>query len=122
MADVKRSVRVSERVRDELAQILSRKVRDPRAEGVIVSRVEMTDDLGLARVYFRLLVDGTAAKIKEAQQGLERAAPMMRRELTNVMKLRTAPELRFFYDEGLDHQNRVESLLAEIEQERREKK
>ena len=119
MADVKRSVRVAERVRDELAQLLSRRVRDPRAEGVIVSRVEMTDDLGLAKVYFRLL-EPSEARIKEAKTGLERAAALMRRELTRALKLRTAPELRFLYDEGLDHQNRVEEILAEIEREKKD--
>lgn len=116
--DVKRGVRVAERVREEMSKLLSRKIRDPRAEGVIVSRVEMTDDLGLAKVYFRLL-EPTETRIKDAKKGLEKAAGLMRAELTKTLKLRTAPELRFFYDEGIDAQNRIEELLAEIEADKR---
>ncbi len=118
MADVKRSVRVAERVRAELAHILSRKVKDPRVLGVIVSRVEMTDDLGLAKIYFRLL-SGDEAAAKNAEVGLGRASPVMRSELTKALALRTAPELRFFYDTGLDHRSRVEELLIEIERDKK---
>ncbi len=120
MADVKRGVRVAERVREELSRLLSRKVRDPRAEGVIVSRVEMTDDLGLAKVYFRLL-EPSDARIKEATRGLEAARGMLRAEVTKAVKLRTAPELRFFYDQGIDAQNRIEELLAEIDDDRKKR-
>ena len=119
--DVKRGVRVGERVREELALLLSRKVRDPRAEGVIVSRVEMTDDLGHARIYFRLL-EPSEAKIKDAKKGLEKASGLLRAEVTKTLKLRSAPELKFFYDEGVDAQNRIESLLAEIEADRKQGK
>ena len=45
MAEVKRATRVAERVREELAGLVSRDVRDPRVRGAIVSRVVMTDDL-----------------------------------------------------------------------------
>ncbi|HTJ85139.1 MAG TPA: 30S ribosome-binding factor RbfA [Polyangiaceae bacterium] len=120
MAEVKRAVRVAERVRDEIARLLGRKINDPRVAGVIVSRVEMTDDLRMARVFYRLLeADVPERRLKEAQTGLERAAGLFRRELTHALKLRSAPELRFSYDSGMDHQNRVEELLAEIERDRR---
>ena len=118
-SDVKRGVRVAERVREELSRLLARKVRDPRAEGVIVSRVEMTDDLGLARVYFRLL-EPSDAKVVEAKKGLEKAKGLLRAELTKTVKLRTAPDLRFFYDEGVDAQTRIEQLLEEVKRERRD--
>lgn len=114
--DVKRGVRVAERVREELSKLLSRKVRDPRAEGVIVSRVEMTDDLGLGKIFFRLL-EPSESRILEAKKGLEKAKGLLRTELTKALKLRSAPELRFFYDEGIDAQNRIEQLLEEIKSE-----
>ena len=52
---VKRATRVSERLRDELARAV-RGLSDPRVEGAIVSRVEMTDDLSIARVHVRRAV------------------------------------------------------------------
>jgi ribosome-binding factor A len=50
---------------------------------------------------------------------LGRAAGMLRREVTQRLGLRFAPQLRFLYDEGLDQTTRVEELLAEIEAEKR---
>jgi ribosome-binding factor A len=85
MADVKRATRVSERVREELAWLISREVRDPRARGAIVSRVEMTDDLKMARIYVRMLEGGPA---DEALEGLKRAASMLKREVTKKVGLR----------------------------------
>jgi ribosome-binding factor A len=116
MSEVKRATRVSERVREELAWLLTREVRDPRVTGVIVSRVEMTDDLRLARVYVRMLEGGDAAV---ALKGLERTAVMLRREVTKKVGLRYAPELRFFYDDGLDKTTRIEELLEEVKRDKK---
>ena len=82
MGDVKRSVRVSARVQAELAELLQRKIKDPRVAGVVISRVTMTDDLRLVRVKFRLLQGDDEARREEALEGLRRATPLLRRELT----------------------------------------
>lgn len=113
--EVKRSVRVAERVREELSWLITRDARDPRLSGVVVARVEMTDDLKHARVYVRTL-DGE--RRDDAIEGLERAAGMLRREVTKRVKLRYAPELRFYYDEGQDKIARIEQLLDEVKRER----
>jgi ribosome-binding factor A len=44
---------------------------------------------------------------------------MLRREVTQRLQLRSAPELRFVYDDGMDNTTRVEQLLAEIDAERK---
>jgi ribosome-binding factor A len=111
MGDVKRATRVAERVREELGWLVTRDARDPRLEGVIVSRVEMPDDLRSAKVYVRTL---DPAKKDEALEGLERASGMLRRELTRRVQLRYAPTLRFYYDEALEKTTRIEELLAEV--------
>jgi ribosome-binding factor A len=115
MAEVKRASRVAVRVREELAMLIGREVRDPRAAGAIVTRVEMTDDLRQARIYVRTL-QGDGAD--EVIAGLTRASSMLRREVTNRLKLRSAPELRFFYDDKLDAVTRIEELLEEVRKDR----
>jgi ribosome-binding factor A len=115
MAEVKRASRVAARVREELAMLLSREVRDPRAAGAIVTRVEMTDDLRQARVYVRTLQGEGGEQVIAA---LTRAATMLRREVTHRVKLRSAPELRFFYDEQQDAVTRIEELLEEVRKDR----
>ena len=109
--DVKRATRVAEGLREELSRLLGQKVRDPRVTGVVISRVALTDDLRNAKVYFRLLDPSRRA---EAEHGLARAAGMLRGEASKALKLRHAPELRFFYDEGQDDIARVEQILDEI--------
>jgi ribosome-binding factor A len=113
--EVKRAVRVAERVREELSWLLTRDARDPRVAGVVVARVEMSDDLKHARVWVRTL-DGE--RRDEALEGLARASGMLRREVTKRVKLRYAPELRFVYDEGQDKVARIEQLLDEVRREK----
>jgi ribosome-binding factor A len=111
--------RLSEAVREELASLIANEVKDPGAVGAVVTRVEMADDLRSARVYVRLLEasddEGRRAMLTKA---LERASGMLRREVTHRLGLRFAPNLRFYYDQGMDNTARVEQLLAEIEAER----
>lgn len=114
MAEVKRAVRVAARVQEELALLLGRTVKDPRTKGVVISRVTMTDDLRLARIYFRLLEGGGEEAQASAKTGLAKATPLLRRELTRAAGLRVAPELAFFHDDGAEDVMRVERLLHEI--------
>lgn len=116
--EVKRAVRVAGRVQQELA-VLLRDLRDPRTVGASVTRVEMTDDLQLARVYVRRELGGDDERDRRTLlKGLEAASGRLRRELSRAVSLRYAPNLKFFYDEGLEAANRVEELLREIERER----
>ena len=116
--EVKRSTRVAERVREELSWLLTRDIRDPRVVGTVVSRVEMTDDLRLAKVWVRSLEHGDDPdRRKQLLIGLESATSLIRRAVTNKVGLRTAPEFRFTYDDGQDNTTKVELLLAQIRDE-----
>jgi ribosome-binding factor A len=115
-----RARRVEDGVRKEMATLLSTELRDPKAAGAIVTRVEMTSDLRSARVHVRLLEGGDVpSRRREVVEALRRAAGMLRREVTQRLGLRYAPELKFQYDEGADRSTDVERLLAEIEAERK---
>jgi ribosome-binding factor A len=115
-----RSRRVGEGLRQELAALLAGQVKDPRAAGAVITRVEVTSDLRSARVGVRLLEHGDDEASRRALLGaLRRASGMLRREATQRLALRYAPELRFEYDEGLDATTRIEELLDEIAAEKR---
>ena len=117
-----RVLRVAEGVRQELASLIADEVHDPGAAGAVVTRVEMTSDLKSARVQIRLLEGGDDAPRRVAVvEALGRASGMLRREVTQRLGLRYAPQLRFVYDDGQDRTARVEEILAEIEAERRRK-
>lgn len=121
--EAKRSSKVASRIQEEIATAL-RRLDDPRVAGVVVSRVELTDDLQSAKIYVRQRGTGGDADTqdqggarKALLRGLEAASGRLRRDVTRAVALRFAPSLRFFYDEGPDAMNRVEELLREIKRE-----
>lgn len=93
-----------------LAEALIHEARDPRLAGVNISRLRLTPDLKLARVYFLLLAEERVSR-DEALAGLQKAVPFFRRRIAEVMQLRYTPDLRFFYDEELDEARRIDSVL-----------
>ena len=120
-ADGGRAVRVAQRMQEELGSILPR-LRDPRVQGVVVTRVQLSDDLSFARIFVRagLVVEKPdEAAQKTFLKGLQAAMPRVRREVAEALNLQKAPELRFMYDVGMEHASRVEELLREIEDEKK---
>ncbi len=112
----RRLARLSEQFRREITAILSRSVRDPRVQDVVVNSVEVTSDLWLARVYVR--IGGDDGDRAEALQGLEAAASFIRRELAAGLHIRRIPELRFLEDKTLAQAHRIEEILKGLEEDR----
>ena len=109
----RRTQRLGEEVREEIALILGRGLKDPRVGFVTVTRVSVTADLRQARVLVGVL--GDSAQRDDTMAGLTSAAGYIRRELGRRLRLRHTPELVFKYDPGLDATERVAQLLAEQE-------
>lgn len=121
-ASPKRSVRVADRLRKELSQIIARELRDPRLDDIIITRVEMPEDLSLARIFVRLVTGAGAPETrKQVLSGLVAAAGRLRKSVGERVGLRRTPELRFYWDDGVDASEHIEKLLSEIEQERKER-
>ena len=117
--DGRRTKRVAELIQRHFAEILRREVDDPRLAAVVVTGVEISDDLMIAKIGVRLLVaDDDARQRKSIVELLRRAAPRLRRQITPRLELKRAPELRFHYDVGPDAQQRVSELLREVDAER----
>jgi len=107
-----RADRVAGEVQKELADLLIRKLKDPRLDGVLISGVKMTTDLQLANVYFS--VSGDKEQRQNAQKGLQSATGFIRQELGRRMELRYTPNIRFFYDASFDYGERIENLIREL--------
>src|SRR6478609_8321692 len=118
--DGRRGKRVAELLRAHLAELLRREVDDPRLAAVVLTSVEVTDDLMSARVGVRLLVGDEDPKVRTAvMKSLSKGAGRLRRLIAPRLELRRSPELRFHYDAGHDASRRVEQLLHEIHAEDR---
>jgi ribosome-binding factor A len=112
MAHGPRPDRVADQIRAELALLLVREVHDPGIGFVTLTRVQVSPDLQLARVYFTALGDDKARE--SSAKALERAAPFLRRQIGSRLRLKRTPALTFFYDESIAGQDRIEQLLNEI--------
>lgn len=115
-----RQKRLGATIQKHLSFELARELTDPRLASLSVESVEMTPDLGLATVRVRLMFGDSEETRGEALKALRRIGPMLRSKLAPILKMRRVPEIRFFYDEGVDHTRRIEEVLEEIRTEREE--
>ena len=76
----------------------------------------MTGDLQQATIYYTILSNLASDRTK-AQQGLEKATGLIRRELGHVLTLYKTPELFFSYDESIDYGNKIDEMLRNLNKE-----
>ena len=118
MIEGRRGKRVAELVRAHLSELMRREVDDPRLASLVITSVEVTDDLMSARIGVRLLVGDEEPKNRAlVLKSLARGAGRLRRLIAPRLELRRSPELRFHYDTGHDASKRVEELLHEIKRD-----
>jgi ribosome-binding factor A len=110
----KRAVRVSDQMKQEIADILMRKIKDPRIGFVTITDVDVSDDLRNAKVFVSVY-GGDEAK-KASLLGLKSAAPFIRSELGKRMRLRILPELLFRFDATVERGAHIMELLHSIEE------
>ncbi len=119
MAQGSRPDRVGEEIRQELSVILAREVHDPGIGFVTLTRVKVSPDLQVARVFYTLM--GEAPAKRETERALARATPFLRRQIGARLRLRRVPELHFQFDESVERQDRIEKILLDLEHERAER-
>jgi len=102
--------RLEEALREEIATVLEGELSDPRIGLVSVSEVHLSPDSRSARVM--VVVTGDAEQADETIEGLEAATGYIRRELTERLHLRRAPELMFVLDRSQEAEARIEELLS----------
>ena len=107
--------RVGEAIRVELSQLLAKDVHDPGIGFITLTKVSVTPDLQLARIYYTTLGDEKAQK--ETGKALHRASPFLRRQIAQRVRLRRVPEIEFFYDQSVANQDRVERILQDLKAE-----
>ncbi len=110
MAVNHRKSRVADGVRDEVAMIISREIRDPRLGFVTVIRVEMPVDQSVAKIYVSPM--GEAKVQLETMRALHHSRGFVRKLLSQRMRTRTVPEIMFVQDRGLDNAERVGEIMA----------
>lgn len=111
----RRPEQVAENIRQVLAEVIGRELRDPRVGSVTITRVEVSGDLGHAVVH--VAASGTNDEQERAIDGLQSAAGFLRSKLARVLTMRSVPTLAFNLDRGLEHARKIDALLDQLHRE-----
>ncbi len=111
----RRTERVAELIRAELARLLRAEVMDPRADLVTLTRVDVSPDLRNALVFWSRMTIGTSPPLADTAAGLTRAASFLRRRLAQELPLKRVPALEFRYDPSLELGDRTLALLRDLD-------
>ncbi len=110
--------RISDRIRQELSEMLIQRVNDPRLSGISITDVTVDRELAFADVYVSA-VEGIE-RSTEILQALRHAGGFLRTELAARIDLRTFPRLRFHWDPTPEKADQIERLLASLHEEQQE--
>ena len=103
--------RVADAIREVIAELLLRGIKDPRVGMATITGVKLTADLRHARVYFSVIGDDITGARTLA--GLRSASGFIRNQVGKRLSLRVAPEIIFELDPSLAQAQRLDQLLKE---------
>jgi ribosome-binding factor A len=110
----KRQARVGDLLRETIAELIMRRVKDPRVEGVTITGVEVSVDLKVCRVFFCVF---DPEKREQAQQGLDSTAGFIHHELRKELRMKHVPEVFFSYDASFDYGTKIDELLDKLDKD-----
>ena len=112
----KRSEKVADLIQKEISQMLVKSIKDPRIGFVTITKVTVSEDFRLAKVYFS--VAGTLEERERSMKGLESAKGYVRKELGQRIRLRYTPEIMFQFDPSIEYAIHMEELIQSIHQKK----
>lgn len=113
MLPYKRSQRVSDLIREEIADIIIYKLKDPRMGFITVTGVDITEDLKIAKIYISILREEERDITLEI---LNSATGFIRAELAKRLRMKFIPSITFRIDKSIEYGNKIEKLLKEIKE------
>lgn len=109
--DFHRSRRIEDQVQRILSEVIRVDVRDPRLNRAIITAVDVSRDLSVAKIYFTSLdTDQDGAELAEAFQS---ALKFIRGKLARQLTVRNVPELRFRYDDSMARGEEMDRLIED---------
>jgi ribosome-binding factor A len=109
----RRTDRINGLLRQEISQLLSRDLNDPRLSGVVsITRVETSADLRVSKVYVSVL-GGPDDKVS-VLKGISSAGGFIRREMRDRLSLKYIPDLRFTLDESMEEAQHIQRLMDRL--------
>ena len=118
MSEGKRSEKVADVIRKEISEmILLKTIKDPRIGFLTITRVLVSDDCRMARVYFSVM--GDTDERDRSLEGLNSAKGYMRKELGRRMSLRYTPDIIFQFDPSIEYAIHIDEVIHHLHEERK---
>src|ERR1700677_5066795 len=112
--DAARTRRLSERITKIVAELLERRIKDPRLGFVTVTEVRLTPDWREAKVFYTVF--GTPEELQDTAIALRSATGIIRSEVGRIIGLRHTPSIEFVADALPDSARRIDDLVAAARQ------
>jgi len=109
--DYSRTQRIGDQMQRELSQLIRREIKDPRVGLVTITAVEVSRDVGHAKVFITVMGPDSAEDIAQNIKILNDAGGFLRMQLGKAMKLRSVPQLHFHYDESVMRGAHLSALI-----------
>ena len=110
-----RPEKVADLLKREISLILTQEVKDPRLQNINITAVKVTDDIGIAYIYFTVI----GKSIRKIDSNIEsktltKLAGMIRSKLSKIIEMRRVPKLIFKFDESVEYSENIENLLKNL--------
>ena len=110
-----RPEKVADLLKREISLILSQEVKDPRLQNINITAVKVTDDIGIAYLYYTII----GKSIRKSDRNIEsktltKLAGMIRSKLSKIVEMRRVPKLIFKFDESIEYSENIENLLKNL--------
>lgn len=106
-----RTQRVADYLQRELAALIQHELRDPRIGMVSITGVNVSRDMGHAKIYFTVLGFDSGEDASESTEALNKAAGFLRSQISRDSNMRTVPQLRFYFDSSVGRGRELEDLI-----------
>lgn len=106
-----RTQRVADYLQRELAELIQHEVRDPRVGMVSITGVDVSRDLGHAKVYYTAMGSESSEDASKSTEALNKAAGFLRSQLSRSSTMRSVPQLRFYFDASVGRGRALEDLI-----------
>lgn len=105
--------RVESQIQREVDDILFKRIRDPRLNGVTVTDVKITNDLQHVTIYYSIL-SKKASDLEKVQLGFQKSKGLIRSELGKRIRIYKVPDIKFTQDPSVRYGERIDDLLNSL--------
>ncbi len=110
-----RPEKIADLLKREVSILLNQEVKDPRLKNINITAVKVTDDIGIAYVFYTII--GKSIKKDESKidnEILSKFSGMLRSKLAKIIKIRRIPKIIFKFDESIEYSENIEKLLNNL--------